>query len=124
MGRIEKPLNVLIVTKSSLTADNLFEMLLKKYGEQIIENFVVKIIGTLGIFQRKIKFSNGEHWKIFAYWEEGLNELDFNEFDIIILSDELPFDECQKIANKTSSNVSLRRCDLLEVINKIGRMLQ
>ncbi len=73
------------------------------------------------IYQRRIRFQNGEYWQIVTYFEDELEYFDFNVFDKIILSLDLSMDVYQKIVNKVSNHIKLRVCDLCDVINKISK---
>ena len=106
--KTEKPLRVLIITKSSGTADTLFNLLRLIYQKSAVV--------ALGIFKRKIRFSGNEYWYITSYLEDELESLDLNTFDKIILDFDLPISIYQKIANKTSKRSVLRVCSMTDLI--------
>lgn len=109
--KTEKPLRVLIITKSSCTADTLFSLLRLTYQKSAVV--------ALGIFKRKIRFANNEYWYITSYSEDELESLDLNMFDKIVVSSDLPINAYQKIANKVSKHSVLRVCDMTDVINVV-----
>lgn len=109
--KTEKPLRVLIITKSSGTADTLFNLLRLIYQKSAVV--------ALGKFKRKIRFANNEYWYITSYLEDELESLDLNMFDKIVISSDLPINAYQKIADKTSKHSVLRVCDMTDVINVV-----
>lgn len=109
--KTEKRLKVLIITKSSCTADTLFSLLRLTYQKSAVV--------ALGILKRKIRFSNNEYWYITSYSEDELESLDLNMFDKIVISSDLPINAYQKIADKTSKHSVLRVCSMVDVINAI-----
>lgn len=109
--KTEKPLRVLIITKSSCTADTLFSLLRLTYQKSAVV--------ALGILKRKIRFANNEYWYITSYFEDELESLDLNMFDKIVISSDLPISEYQKIANKVSKHSVLRVCDMADLINTV-----
>lgn len=110
--KTEKPFNVLIITKFTHTADDLFEWLSVAYKK--------RAVFSLGLFQRKIKFQNKECWYINAYYEEELKFFDLNTFDKIVIGSDVPEDFVKKVATKVKDRSTIRVCDLKKVINKIG----
>lgn len=119
--KTEKPLKILVLVKSECTADCLATMIANKYNRIIVYTHGT-FKSTCGkIYQRRIRFQNGEYWQIVTYFEDELEYFDFNVFDKIILSLDLPVDVYQKIANKVSNHTKLRVCDLCDVINKISK---
>ena len=106
--KTEKPLRVLIITKSSGTADTLFSLLRLIYQKSAVV--------ALGRFKRKIRFSNNEYWYIVSYLEDELESLDLNMFSKIILDFDLPISIYQKIANKISKHSVLRGCSMTDLI--------
>lgn len=109
--KTEKRLRVLIITKSSCTADTLFSLLRLTYHKSAVV--------ALGILKRKIRFANNEYWYITSYSEDELESLDLNMFDKIVVSSDLPINAYQKIANKVSKHSVLRVCDMTDVINVV-----
>lgn len=109
--KTEKRLRVLIITKSSCTADTLFSLLRLTYQKSAVV--------ALGILKRKIRFANNEYWYITSYLEDELESLDLNMFDKIVISSDLPINAYQKIADKTSKHSVLRVCSMVDVINAI-----
>jgi len=109
--KTEKPLRVLIITKSSCTADTLFSLLRLTYQKSAVV--------ALGILKRKIRFANNEYWYITSYLEDEFESLDLNMFDKIVVSSDLPINAYQKIANKVSKHSVLRVCDMTDVINVV-----
>lgn len=109
--KTEKPLRVLIITKSSCTADTLFSLLRLTYQKSAVV--------ALGILKRKIRFANNEYWYITSYFEDELESLDLNMFDKIVISSDLPINAYQRIANKVSKHSALRVCDMTDVINVV-----
>lgn len=119
--KTEKPLKILVLVKSECTADCLATMIANKYNRIIVYTHGT-FKSTCGkIYQRRIRFQNGEYWQIVTYFEDELEYFDFNVFDRIILSLDLSMDVYQKIANKVSNHTKLRVCDLCDVINKISK---
>jgi len=110
--KTEKRLRVLIITKSSCTADTLFSLLRLTYQKSAVV--------ALGRFKRKIRFSNNEYWYITSYFEDELESLDLNMFDKIVISSDLPINAYQRIANKVSKHTVLRVCDMTDVINVVA----
>lgn len=110
--KTEKPLRVLIITKSSGTADTLFSLLRLTYQKSAVV--------ALGKFKRKIRFSNNEYWYIVSYLEDDLESLDLNMFDRIILDFDLPISTYQKIADKTSRHSVLRVCSMTYLISAVA----
>ena len=110
--KTEKPLRVLIITKSSGTADTLFSLLRLTYQKSAVV--------ALGMHKRKIRFSNNEHWYIVSYLEDDLESLDLNMFDKIILDFDLPISTYQKIADKTSKHSALRVCNMTYLISAVA----
>ena len=118
--KTEKPLKILVLVKSECTADCLATMIANKYNRIIVYTHGT-FKSTCGkIYQRRIRFQNGEYWQIVNYFEDELEYFDFNVFDKIILSSDLSIDIYQKIVNRVSNHDALRVCDLDDVINKIG----
>ena len=109
--KTEKRLRVLIITKSSCTADTLFSLLRLTYQKSAVV--------ALGILKRKIRFANNEYWYITSYSEDELESLDLNMFDKIVVSSDLPINAYQKIADKVSKHSALRVCDITDVINVV-----
>lgn len=109
--KTEKRLRVLIITKSSCTADTLFSLLRLTYQKSAVV--------ALGILKRKIRFANNEYWYITSYSEDELESLDLNMFDKIVVSSDLPINAYQKIANEVSKHSVLRVCDMTDVINVV-----
>jgi hypothetical protein len=109
--KTEKRLRVLIITKSSCTADTLFSLLRLTYQKSAVV--------ALGILKRKIRFANNEYWYITSYLEDELESLDLNMFDKIVISSDLPINAYQKIADKTLKHSVLRVCSMVDVINAI-----
>ena len=119
--KTEKPLKILVLVKSECTADCLATMIANKYNRIIVYTHGT-FKSTCGkIYQRRIRFQNGEYWQIVTYFEDELEYFDFNVFDKVILSLDLSMDVYQKIANKVSNHTKLRVCDLCDVINKISK---
>lgn len=106
--KTEKPLRVLIITKSSGTADTLFNLLRLIYQKSAVV--------AIGKFKRKIRFSGNEYWYITSYLEDELESLDLNTFGKIILDFDLPISTYQKIADKTSKHSVLRVCSMTDLI--------
>ena len=109
--KTEKRLRVLIITKSSCTADTLFSLLRLTYQKSAVV--------ALGRLKRKIRFANNEYWYITSYSEDELESLDLNMFDKIVVSSDLPINAYQRIANKVSKHSVLRVCDMTDVINVV-----
>jgi len=109
--KTEKPLRVLIITKSSCTADTLFSLLRLTYQKSAVV--------ALGIFKRKIRFANNEYWYITSYFEDELESLDLNMFGKIVISSDLPINAYHRIVNKVSKHSVLRVCDMTDVINVV-----
>lgn len=109
--KTEKRLRVLIITKSSCTADTLFSLLRLTYQKSAVV--------ALGILKRKIRFANNGYWYITSYSEDELESLDLNMFDKIVVSSDLSINAYQKIANKVSKHSVLRVCDMTDVINVV-----
>ena len=119
--KTEKPLKILVLVKSECTADCLATMIANKYNRIIVYTHGT-FKSTCGkIYQRRIRFQNGEYWQIVTYFEDELEYFDFNVFDKVILSLDLSMGVYQKIANKVSNHTKLRICDLCDVINKISK---
>ena len=110
--KTEKPLKVLIITKFTHTADDLFEWLSVAYKK--------RAVFSLGLFQRKIKFQNKECWYINAYFEDELKSFDLNTFDKIVIGSDVPEDFVKRFAAKVKDRSVIRVCDLKVAINKIG----
>lgn len=110
--KTEKPLRILIITKSSGTADTLFSLLRLTYQKSAVI--------ALGIFKRKIRFPNNEYWYITSYLEDDLESLDLNIFDKIILDFDLPISTYQKVADKTSKHSVLRVCNMTYLISAVA----
>lgn len=110
--KTEKPLRVLIITKSSGTADTLFNLLRLIYQKSAVV--------AIGRFKRKIRFSGNEYWYITSYLEDELESLDLNTFDKIILDFDLPISTYQKIADKTSKHSVLRVCNMTYLISAVA----
>lgn len=106
--KTEKPLRILIITKSSGTADTLFNLLRLIYQKSAVV--------ALGIFKRKIRFSDNEYWYITSYLEDEFESLDLNIFDKIILDFDLSISTYQKVADKTSKHSALRVCSMTDLI--------
>lgn len=104
-------MRVLIITKSSCTADTLFSLLRLTYQKSAVV--------ALGMHKRKIRFANNEYWYITSYFEDELESLDLNMFGKIVISSDLPINAYQKIANKVSKHSVLRVCDMTDVINVV-----
>ena len=109
--KTEKRFRVLIITKSSCTADTLFSLLRLIYQKSAVV--------ALGILKRKIRFANNEYWYITSYLEDELESLDLNMFDKIVISSDLPINAYQKIADKTSKHSVLRVCNMVDLINAV-----
>lgn len=112
ISKSEKPLKILIITKFTHTADDLFEWLSVAYKK--------RAVFSLGLFQRKIKFQNKECWYINAYFEDELKSFDLNTFDKIVIGSDVPEDFVKRFAAKVKDRSVIRVCDLKVAINKIG----
>lgn len=117
--KTEKPLKVLVLVKSECTADCLASMISNKYNRIVVYTHGTFKATCGKIYQRRIRFPDGEYWQIVTYFEDELEYFDFNVFDKIILSYDLSIDIYQKIANRVSNHAALRVCDLDDVINAV-----
>lgn len=114
--KLERPLKVLIISRSLWNIQALFVALQNKYKDHRCVYF------TQDRFDKWILFEDDENWTIVSYYSKLIqqNEIDYNEYDKIVFDINLPEDFTREVVSKVKDHSIIKVCDLKKVINKVG----